>query len=108
MAINANASLSTKIREFVEYRRAQLTDERRKLEENVNGLNGAALVGFGERVKVTGIALAELEAFASWMEVGYPVFVPPLTAEQLGQWRFARDQGADVPPHIAAQLDAKR
>ena len=106
MVTNPNAALSVKVREFVKFRRDELADERRRIEDNANGLNGAALVAHGERAKVARVALDELERFASWLENGSPVFVAPLTRDELNQWRFAREHGAAVPPHIEEQLKA--
>jgi hypothetical protein len=94
---------STSLRRWIEFRRNQLAAEQGQSRE-ADGLGAArAIQGAADR-KFAHDVLNELKAMADWFDRGSPEYVPPLTEEQLKQWRFVRDHNGDVPEHILKQL----
>jgi hypothetical protein len=106
MATVNNKDLQAQIRDFIEYRRSELTAKRQELAANSQGIGGG-LAQFDMGAQAHEAALSELETFAQWMADGSPAWVPPLSASELDAWQFAADHGAEIPPHIQLQLDAR-
>jgi hypothetical protein len=97
---------SSSLRAYLAYRHAQLAFEGREIAATSSaGLSGGYnLINRGERLRVIELMLAELDALATWLDNGEPEFIPPLTEADKTQWRWARDHGMAVPPHIEEQL----
>jgi hypothetical protein len=89
------------IRAWIDFRTKQLS-----YENSVQSISpiGGGNVFRGERQKVISVFLDELAEMATWLDSGNLEFIPPMNADQKQQWRFARDHGAEVPPHILEQL----
>lgn len=104
MATVNNKDLAAQIRDYVEYRRSQLDHERRELEAQASGLGGGALAQHDRRAELSSVLLRELAGFAQYIEDGSPAWVPPLSRDELNQWRWAKEHGGTVPDHVAAQL----
>ncbi len=90
------------IRAWIQHRTDELNYE--QAHQSINPISAGSSIMRGERAKTVAILLGELELFATWLDNGQAEFVPPMSEEAKREWRFARDHGADVPPHILAQL----
>ena len=91
------------IRDWIEYRRRQLADEAVNAHP-ANSIGSGASIQAAQDRKFAHDVLNELERMAQWIHLGSPDYVPPLSEERKKEWRFARDHGAEVPPHILEQL----
>jgi hypothetical protein len=92
------------LKAWVTYRRAELEFESRELSAAPPISVMGGMVARGERLRVIEVLLNELDRFAVWMDQGEPSFIPPLSENDKAHWRWVRDKGLDVPPHIEAQL----
>jgi len=91
------------IRAWIKFRTDELNYE--QANQAIHPMSAGSSIMRGERMKQVAVILAELELFATWLDNGGPKeFVPPMSEESKKEWRFARNHGADVPPHILAQL----
>lgn len=96
---------NVRLRRYIAYRREELAFEEKEIQANAGyGIGGGAMVSRGERLRVIETLLNELDKLAAWLDSGEPEYVPPLSAEDKRQWRWAREHGMEVPPHIAEQL----
>jgi hypothetical protein len=106
MATANSNQLAAQLRDFAEYRRNQLDYDRRELEAKSGGLGGGALVQHDRRAELSCALLKELARFAQYIDDGSPAWIPPLSRDDLNQWRWAKEHGAEVPAHVEAQLKA--
>jgi hypothetical protein len=108
MATVNNKDLAAQIRDYVEFRRSELDAKRRELEAKSNqGVGIGGLMTFDRDAQAARQSLSELENFATWIDRGSPAWVPQLSASELDAWAFAAEHGADIPPHVQLQLDAR-
>lgn len=98
------------LKAYVDYRRKQLEHEQSQRPAALMtgiGFGGASLIAFDDYYKGAFATLNELQHLADWVGDGEPQWTPPppdLTDRDKEHWRWVRDNGYEVPEHIAEQL----
>lgn len=102
---DVEVGLKVNLKDYIAYRRAELTYEANELAISGGSLlGGGQMIARGERLKVIEVFLNEMDSLATWLENGEPTYIPPLTENEKTNWRWAEAQGAVIPEHIKAQL----